>query len=59
MYCSKTAKSHDEMAQKGFDGFPMPDICYEDDLLASAWRAGKTQAIDKGLYSPKIEHRKS
>jgi hypothetical protein len=45
----ETMASNDEMAQIGFDGKPMPGICYNDDMLAAAWRAGRTQAIDKGL----------
>jgi hypothetical protein len=47
------------MALIGFSGQPMPAACYEDDLLASAWRAGRTQAIDKGIIKPapiKIAH---
>jgi len=50
---------NDDMAWIGFSGKPMPDECYEDDLLASAWRAGRTQAIDKGLIKPKASNTKS
>lgn len=50
---------HDYMAHIGFDGKPMPDSCYEDDLLAAAWREGRNQAIDKGLIIPTVSNTKS
>ena len=48
----ETIARNDEIVMIGFKGLPMPDECYEDDLAASAYRAGRNQAIDKGLINP-------
>ena len=54
MIDAKAMAENDKMAWIGFNGKPMPNKCYEDDLLASAWRAGRRQAIDKGLIKPQV-----
>ena len=43
----KTMAEVDRMAIRGFNGERMPDVCYKDEFLASAWRVGKAQAEDK------------
>jgi hypothetical protein len=54
-----TMQENDDMALIGFKGLTMPDACYECDLLASAWRAGRNQAIDKGLIQVTPSNTKS